>query len=175
MGVAVDYMPNCHCELAEKHIEYSWCCSKNDYQQLPLSEKRGKQAFRNAVKKCLSRNILAKECVQKFSRRAREYICAYHTVLQQKQESREESTANNDEEVDSPKDEAIAIPVKIKTLVKMFKTHCCALDFNQGFITASYIVKRESKIMRSCCAILCLFCCMNPVDTKIHHSAKTSS
>jgi len=135
MGVVVDCMPKCHCELAGKGIEYS----KNAYWQLPLSEKRGKQASINSVKKCLTTNILTKECVQKFSKRARKYICAYHTVWQQKQES----TANSNEEVDSPKDEAIAIPVKIKKLVKMFKTHCCALDFDQGFITALHIVKNE--------------------------------
>jgi len=50
MGDVVDHMPKCHCELAGEGIEYSWGCSKNAYWQLPLSEKRGKQVFRNTVK-----------------------------------------------------------------------------------------------------------------------------
>ena len=36
----------------------------------------------------------------------------------------------------------MATPVKIKKLVKEFKTHQCALDFHKGFITA-IIVKQE--------------------------------
>jgi len=34
----------------------------------------------------------------------------------------------------------VATPVKIEKLVKAFKTHRCALDFDKGFIKASVIV-----------------------------------
>jgi len=39
-------------------------------------------------------------------------------------------------------DSNAATPVNIEKLVKDFKTHQCALDFNKGFIIAS-IIKRE--------------------------------
>ena len=39
MGVLVDRMPKCHCELAGEGIKYSWGCSKNFYQEIPLSDK----------------------------------------------------------------------------------------------------------------------------------------
>jgi len=85
---------------------------------------------------------LTKECIQKFSKRAHEHVCAYHTLWQQKQQCREENTATSTE-VNAPKGEAIAMPVKIEKLVKMFKMHCCALDFDRGIIPTSYGVKKE--------------------------------
>jgi len=39
MGVLVDRMPKCHCELAGEGIKYSWGCSKNFYREMPLSDK----------------------------------------------------------------------------------------------------------------------------------------
>jgi hypothetical protein len=54
--------------------------SKNAYQLLPLNEKRKKETFQESVRKCLSHNVLSMKRIQKFSRRAREYICAYHIL-----------------------------------------------------------------------------------------------
>jgi hypothetical protein len=34
----------------------------------------------------------------------------------------------------------MATPVKIEKLVKAFKTHRCALDFDKGFIKANIII-----------------------------------
>jgi hypothetical protein len=39
MGVLVDRMPKCHCELAGEGIEYTWDCSKKYYQSLNLQDK----------------------------------------------------------------------------------------------------------------------------------------
>ena len=58
MGILVDRMPKCHCELAGEGIEYSWGCSKNSYHRTLLSQKRGKENFRAVVRKCLSCEVL---------------------------------------------------------------------------------------------------------------------
>jgi hypothetical protein len=70
--------------------------------------------------------------VRKFSRRAREYILAYHTLHLQQPPS---STSNE-------ADTHLITPMKIEALVKDFKTHRCALDFDKGFIKA-VITKEE--------------------------------
>ena len=53
---------------------------------------------------------------------------------------------NNQEQetVDATMDAKIATPVHIKWLVKQYKTHRCALDFDGAIITAS-IVKKEGE------------------------------
>jgi hypothetical protein len=42
LGVLVDRMPKCHCELAGEGIEYTRGCSKNYYRSLNLQDKKGK-------------------------------------------------------------------------------------------------------------------------------------
>ena len=49
MGVLVDRMPKCHCELAGEGIEYSWGCAKNFYSRVSLKRKKGKENFRYVV------------------------------------------------------------------------------------------------------------------------------
>ena len=61
MGVMVECMPKCHCELVGGGIEYAWACSKNAYHQMLLSQKWKKEMFRNTVRLCWSRNILTVE------------------------------------------------------------------------------------------------------------------
>jgi hypothetical protein len=55
MGVMIDRTPKCHCELAGKGIEYAWGCAKNHYRRQPLKDKKGKEKFRQTVRKCFSR------------------------------------------------------------------------------------------------------------------------
>jgi len=50
--------------------------------------------------------------------------------------------SSSDTHLDTVDDSNTATPVNIEKLVKAFKTRCCALDFNKGFIIAS-IIKRE--------------------------------
>jgi hypothetical protein len=45
LGVLINRTPKCHPELAGEVIEYSWGCTKNFYQRLPLDEKRRKEKF----------------------------------------------------------------------------------------------------------------------------------
>jgi hypothetical protein len=40
MGILVDWMPKCHCELAGEGIEYSWTASKNKYRMVPVTVKK---------------------------------------------------------------------------------------------------------------------------------------
>ena len=36
-------------------------------------------------------------------------------------------------------------PAKIEKLVKEFKSHCCAMDFDHGFIDAVFVKKEEEE------------------------------
>ena len=121
MGVVIDRTPICHAELAGEGIEYSWGCAKNEYRRQPLSNKRGKETYRELVKKVLSRENLTTERIRKFARRARSYICAYYQLHY----------------VDSSDVDANgAEQVKIERLAKSYKTHRSVVDFNYGFITS---------------------------------------
>ena len=133
LGAIIDRTPKCHCELAGEGIEYSWGCAKNHFRQQPLRVKRTKENFRTTVKMCLSRNVLSTERIRKFSRRARQYVLAYHALHseQQQQISTEQSETY------------LITPMKIESLVKKFKTHRCALDFDKGFIKAAITTADE--------------------------------
>jgi hypothetical protein len=135
LGAKIDRTPKCHCELAGEGIEYSWGCAKNFFRQQPLKDKRKKENFRNTVRHCISEKVLTFERVRKFSRRAREYILAYHTLHSQQQQQPPSSAS-------SETDTHLITPMKIEALVKDFKTHRCALDFDKGFIKA-VITKEE--------------------------------
>jgi hypothetical protein len=117
MGIIIDRMPKCHCELAREGVEYSWACAKNEFRRKPIRlKKKSKDLFKATVRECLSREV------RTFSKRAREYICAYHVLHEQMiQEYKTD-------------DETSAVPVKIEALAKQFKTHRCALDFDHAFI-----------------------------------------
>jgi hypothetical protein len=141
MGVLVDRTPKCHCELAGEGIEYSWGCSKNYYRSLPLKEKKTKELFKTSVRKCLSREILTTNRVRSFSRRARQYILAYHALnLQQLQQV----SGKDDNIISMLQNEAQITPAKIEHMVKEFKTHRCAMDFDGAFIK-SVMVKKEDQ------------------------------
>ena len=124
----LDRTPKCHCEMAGEGIEYAWGCAKNYYRALPLEEnKRGKEKFRASVKKSISRDILTTARCRKFSRRARRYMGAYLAI----KEDLQESAAGGSEA------EAVAIDpemlVKVEKMVRNFKVHRCAMDFDGGF------------------------------------------
>ena len=98
-----------------------------------MSDKRKKEKLRETVRKCLSQEVLTTERIRKFSKRAHEYICAYHALHQ---------GSSSDELLDTATDSNVATPVNFEKLLKDFKTHRCALDFDKGFIVA-LIVKEE--------------------------------
>ena len=118
----MDRTPKCHCELAGEGIEYAWGCAKNHYRRQPLKDKRGKDNFRRTVRKCFSRNVITAERVRMFSQRARAYILAYHKIRQE--QLTDSSTA-------SDLDDITASPVKVEKLLKKFKTHRCAMFYDE--------------------------------------------
>ena len=101
------------------------------YRRQPLKQKRGKDNFRKTVRECLSRSVLTTERIRTFSRRARAYICAYYKLWTEKQQRAGQAVnTHHDDNSD---------PISIAKLVKKFKTHCCALDFDHSFCKATVI------------------------------------
>ncbi len=83
----------------------------------------------------MSREVITRERVQKFARRARHYIAGYH-VLHQMQQGIIHSQ-DNQELQDSSRTLTI-VPAKLEQMVKKFKTHRCAMDFDHSFCKAVY-------------------------------------
>ena len=75
MGVFVDWIPKCHCELAGEGIKYSWGCAKNFDNRVSLKRKEGKENFRSVVQKSMSTDkVSTTKRIRHFSRWARQYI-----------------------------------------------------------------------------------------------------
>jgi hypothetical protein len=126
MGILVDRTPKCHCELAGEGIEYSWGCAKNLYRRQPLKTKRGKANFRGTVQQCFSREVLTIERVRLFSQRARAYMLAYQMLRQEQEEEGVSSTDTS------------SCPVNVEKILKKFKSHRCAMDFDKAFCKATF-------------------------------------
>ena len=116
VGVEVILTPKYHAELAGKGFEYMWACSKKHYRNLSLKEKKGKDKFTEAVRKCLLVDVITLMRIRKFAKRARQYLIAYHAT-------------------DSVQVNAIYSqsdrhgPVAVEKWIGKFRTHCCAMDF----------------------------------------------
>ena len=121
LGVSVIISPKFHAELAGEGIEYSWGVTKGIYRRKPLNSKRSKEAFKGLVHECTSRDILRTETVRKLSRRARAYICAYYSLYESKNKGADDTPPT------------LTLPL-IERLVKAFKTHRAAIDFDAGFV-----------------------------------------
>ncbi len=67
---------------------------------------------------------------QTFSRQGRANICAYNMIWCERQGR--ESTRTNESALTTD-------PIKMEKLVKRFKTHPCALDFDHSFCKATFI------------------------------------
>jgi hypothetical protein len=131
MGVVVNWSPKCHTEIAGEGIEYSWGCAKNHYWRVVLDKKRGRDNFLRTVRECISETIITREKVQKFARHARRYVLGYHVLWQIQQGVIKDSS--NSEEQTSTSDNLAIIPAKLEQMVKKFKTHRCAMEFDHGF------------------------------------------
>ena len=120
-------------------MEYSWAHAKAFYRRMPLSRKRGRENFKQLVKDCTCPdNVLTKVRIEKFAARARAYICTYHHLEQQKHaggagpDNTDDVLENNG---DPPKQQELLYS-EIERLMKAFKGHRCALDFDRGFVHA---------------------------------------
>jgi hypothetical protein len=89
---------------------------------MPLDSKKGMASFKALMNECTSRDVLSTKTVRKLSRRARAYICAYYALHQQNL---------SDCEGDWPA--ALTLPL-VERLMKAFKTHRAAVDFDAGFV-----------------------------------------
>ena len=137
MGVLVDRTPKCHCKLAGEGVEYSWGCAKNTYRRVPLKNKRGKENFRKVVRQCLSREeVLTTERIRTFSRRARAYICAYYSLWCERKQQQLSNGGGTNQTIQFCN---CSDPVSVEKLMKRFKTHQCALDFDHAFCRAVVI------------------------------------
>jgi hypothetical protein len=88
--VKIDRTPKCHPEMADEGIEYDWAATTGFYCRLSLSEKRSKAKFRESVTRCLeTQEVLTIERQRMFSRRACEYMVAYHALDNQIEKSDE--------------------------------------------------------------------------------------
>ena len=120
---SLDRSPKCHCELAGEGIEYAWGCSKNWYRNQTMSEKKGKKNFLALVQRSISREQLTTVRIRKFSRRARQYICAYRAM----------QCENNDNASLAIDPEMLP---RVEKILKEFRAHRCALDFDHKFCKA---------------------------------------
>ena len=122
LGVEVMLTPKCHAEIAGEGVEYMWACSKGAYRNLALKEKKGKDNFMASVRKCLSAEVLTVQRIRKFSRRARQYLIAYHAIDsgQLSAETQQDCTKYG--------------PVALEKLLGQFRTHRCAMDFDYKFV-----------------------------------------
>jgi hypothetical protein len=91
-----------------------------------LKDKRGKENFHQTVRKCFSRQVITTERVRLFSQRAQAYILAYQKIRQ------EQLTCSSAIMTDT------ASPVNVEMLLKTFKAHRCAMDFDSSFCKAVF-------------------------------------
>ncbi len=82
--------------------------------------------------------MLTQTRIRLFSRRACQYILAYYTLQQTS------DVANSMINADTTGLQHQITQVKIEQLVKEFKTHRCAMDFDSSFIK-SVMVKMEEQ------------------------------
>ena len=131
--MTVRLTPKFHAELTGEGVEYSWAHSKSFYRRLPLSQTRDRENFKQLVRDCTCpENVLTKVRIEKFAARARAYICTYHHLEQQKQRAVSQNS-NDCEAAQQPKQEELLYS-EIERLMKAFKGHRCALDFDWGFV-----------------------------------------
>ena len=86
----------------------------------------------------MSRDVLTQTRIRLFSRRARQYILAYYAIQQAS------DVANSTMIADTTASQQQITQVKIEQLIKEFKTHRCAMDFDNSFIK-SVMVKMEER------------------------------
>ena len=100
-----------HAEYAGEGIEYSWGLSKAMYRKYPLVSKKGKRNFDALALKCISRDVLTKDQVRRFCKRARSYMLTYKSL------ELSDKNNNGDEIVNN------VTLTKIENMKKVLKSH----------------------------------------------------
>jgi hypothetical protein len=94
---------------------------------------KGRVYFKALDRQCTDPTTeIDKVRVGKFVGRARAYICAYFELNRQQQ---------NQDANDNVSTRQQAYFVDIERLMKSFKTHRCALDFDGGFFRSTCVIK----------------------------------
>jgi hypothetical protein len=126
MGVKVIATTKFHAEMAGEGTEHLWGVVKSWHRSKPHEAKRKKASFLQLVRDCLDPALLNKEKVRSFSKRARSHVCACYEF---------EHTRNSDNNDLALVSCAIECE-KIEQMVKNFRTHRCAFDFDRKFCDA---------------------------------------
>jgi len=145
LGCSVIITTKYHAEYAGEGIEYSWGLAKCFYRRQPLSKKKKKANFFALVDQCLSQELLTKDMVRKFSKRARDYMLAYRAF-------------ETDEMKGGMKDSGKPLDIThhmIEKMKKVVSSHRAALDHDRGYLDkiikeecfdlVRFVVKSESK------------------------------
>ncbi|KAG7357902.1 hypothetical protein IV203_014515 [Nitzschia inconspicua] len=134
LKVQVMFTPKFHAEMAGEGIEYSWGFAKGSYRRKPLQKKRKRSDFEDLVDECTNvETELTKARIRRFSARARAYLCTYH-YLATAEPTAAEPTAAAIQDNDQEKKQKVPMMDEIERLMKKFKTHRCAFDFDRGFV-----------------------------------------
>ncbi|KAG7371798.1 hypothetical protein IV203_017940 [Nitzschia inconspicua] len=134
LKVQVMFTPKFHAEMAGEGIEYSWGFAKGSYRRKPLQKKRKRSDFEDLVDECTNvETELTKARIRKFSARARAYLCTYH-YLATAEPTAAEPTAAAIQDNDQEKKQKVPMMDEIERLMKKFKTHRCAFEFDRGFV-----------------------------------------
>ena len=89
--------------------------------------------------------MLTKQRIEKFASRARAYICTYHHLQQKNKENaagvvaiddENPTTTNTASHVATGATKQELLYSEIDRLMKNFKAHRCALDFERGFVNS---------------------------------------
>ncbi len=138
MGVTVQLTPKFHAELAGEGVEYSRSHAKAFYRRVSVSKKKDSENFKQLEKECTCPvTVLTKDRIEKFASRTRAYICSYHYL---------EQCAGAVSECNDSRVAAVGATIKqellyfeIERLMKAFKGHRCAIDFDLGFVNSQLI------------------------------------
>ena len=136
------FTPKYHCEIAGEGIEYLWGYGKQIYRRVPMVQKKKKQ-FEKLVKSIFSRQTISSSAARKFSRRARQYVCAYHVLHNQENKEDEDKLS-------------ISL-VELEKVMLKFKTHRCALDYDFAFIEGEVMNSRGTKKLNTAQSTLMKF------------------
>jgi hypothetical protein len=112
--VTVKSTPKYHCEMAGEGVEFDWALSKNWFKRTLLKNRKTSSQFLAMVRRAISTEVMTVARVRKCARRARAYICAYN-------------------ELHNSKGETKLIFLDIEKLVKIYRCHRNAADFDKGF------------------------------------------
>jgi hypothetical protein len=100
------------------------------FRRQPLKDKRGKENFRRTVRACFSRDVVTAERIRLFSQRARAYMLPNHKIWRQQLTNTSPT---------SDFDNTTASPVKVEKMLKEFKTHRCAMNFDSNFCKTIFL------------------------------------